>query len=99
MTYNSSGAEHDIQCMPCSPRIISEMLSEIHTVQKCFFSQTYNSFSNDLIRCLYVCSNTILKSNCFHQFPVYYSKLAKNLFHYANSSLFLLSLNGWIANL
>ena len=26
--------EHGIQCMPCSPQIISEMLPEIHTVEK-----------------------------------------------------------------
>ena len=26
--------EHGIQCMPCSCRIISETLSEIHTLQK-----------------------------------------------------------------
>ena len=29
--------EHGIQCMPCSSRIISEMLPEIHTVEKCYF--------------------------------------------------------------
>ena len=27
--------EHGIQCMPCSFRIISEMLLEIHTIEKC----------------------------------------------------------------
>ena len=26
--------EHGIQCMPCSSQIISEMLPEIHTMQK-----------------------------------------------------------------
>ena len=29
--------EHDIQCMPCSSRIISEMLPEINTMEKCDF--------------------------------------------------------------
>ena len=38
-----------IQCMPCFSQIISEMLSEIHTVEKCDFllpvirSQIFNS--------------------------------------------------------
>ena len=36
LTYNSRGSWHTlgIQCMPCSARIISEMLPEIHTVEK-----------------------------------------------------------------
>ena len=29
--------EQGIQCMPCSSRIISEMLPEIHTMEKCDF--------------------------------------------------------------
>ena len=29
--------EHDIQCMPCSSRIISEMLPEMHITEKCDF--------------------------------------------------------------
>ena len=29
--------EYGIQCMPCSPQIISEMLPEIHTMEKCDF--------------------------------------------------------------
>ena len=29
--------EHGIQCMPCSFRIISEMLPEIHRLDKCHF--------------------------------------------------------------
>ena len=29
-----------IQCMPCSPQIISEMIPEIHTVQKFDFLKT-----------------------------------------------------------
>ena len=49
--------EHGIQCMPCSSRIISEMLPEIHIVEKCdflkpiihsqiiYFSVTYASIS------------------------------------------------------
>ena len=28
--------KHCIQCLPCSSQIISEMLPEIHTVQKCY---------------------------------------------------------------
>ena len=35
--------------MPCSSQIISEIIPEIHTMEKCFF-QTYNS-KNDLILC------------------------------------------------
>ena len=27
--------EHGIQCMPCSSQIISDMLPEIHTMEKC----------------------------------------------------------------
>ena len=29
--------EHDIQCMPCSSRIISEMLPDTHTMQSLIF--------------------------------------------------------------
>ena len=29
--------EHVIQCMPCSSQIISEVLSEFHTMEKCDF--------------------------------------------------------------
>ena len=29
--------EHGIQCMPCSPRIISEMLPETHAKEVCDF--------------------------------------------------------------
>ena len=29
--------EYGIQCMPCSSQMISEMLPEIHTVEKCDF--------------------------------------------------------------
>ena len=43
--------EHGIQCMPCSCRIINEMLPETHTTGKVRFSQIYNSFSNNLILC------------------------------------------------
>ena len=32
--------KHGIQCMPCFSRIISEMLSEIHTTDKCEFLKT-----------------------------------------------------------
>ena len=31
------GEHGNVQCMPCSPQIISEMLSEIHTMEKCIF--------------------------------------------------------------
>ena len=31
------GEEHGIQCMPCPSKIISEMLPEIHTMEKCYF--------------------------------------------------------------
>ena len=34
--------DHDIQCMPCSSRIIKEMLPEIHK-WKILISQIYNS--------------------------------------------------------
>ena len=30
--------EHGIYCMPCSSQIISEMLPEIHTTEKYYFS-------------------------------------------------------------
>ena len=39
---------HGIQCMPCFPRIISEMLPEIHTLKKCDFLKP-KSFLNNLI--------------------------------------------------
>ena len=39
--------EHGIQCMPCSSLIISEMLPEIHTVEKFDLSQICDSFSNN----------------------------------------------------
>ena len=29
--------KHRIQCTPCSSQIISEMLPEIHTMEKCYF--------------------------------------------------------------
>ena len=29
--------EHSIHCMPCSSQILSEMLPEIHTMEKCYF--------------------------------------------------------------
>ena len=29
--------EHGIQCMPCLSQIISEILSDIHTMKKCDF--------------------------------------------------------------
>ena len=35
LTYNSR--EHGIQCMPCFSKIISEMLLDIHTMEKCDF--------------------------------------------------------------
>ena len=44
------------ECMPCSYRIISEKLLEIHTMKKMTkeckrFSQTFNSFSKNLFFC------------------------------------------------
>ena len=41
--------EHGIQCMPCFSRIIGEMLPEIQTVEKVLLSQTYSTFSNNVI--------------------------------------------------
>ena len=38
-----------MQYMPCSSQIISEMLPEIRSIEKVLFSQTFKSFSNDLI--------------------------------------------------
>ena len=35
--------------MPCSSRILSEMLPKIHTMEKCDFPKTYSTFSNNLI--------------------------------------------------
>ena len=36
--------KHGIQCMPCSSRIISELLPEIHTMEKCdFFKSVIHS--------------------------------------------------------
>ena len=37
--------------MPCSSQTVSEILPENYTMEKCFFPQTYNSFSNGLILC------------------------------------------------
>ena len=34
---NSLRVNYGIQCMPCSARIVSEMLPEIHTMEKCDF--------------------------------------------------------------
>ena len=36
--------EHGIQCMPCSFRIMSEMLSEIHTIEKFDFFKSISHF-------------------------------------------------------
>ena len=41
LTYISR--EHGIQCMPCSTRIISEILTENHTMEKLDFLKTYFS--------------------------------------------------------
>ena len=49
-----------MQCMPCSSRIISETLPEIHTIEKVQFSHTYNSFSNNLIFCYTYLHNSCL---------------------------------------
>ena len=38
---------HGILCMPCFPRIISELLPEIRTLEKCDF--LFKSFLNNLI--------------------------------------------------
>ena len=46
--------KHAIQCMPCSSQIISEMLPEIHTMEKLDVFQIYNSFSSNVIL-LYSC--------------------------------------------
>ena len=37
--------------MPCSSKIISEMLPEIHTMDKCYFFFKPMSFSNNVILC------------------------------------------------
>ena len=87
MAYNLSGASYTVYAMlPLQKKWDSIWNS--YNAKVFFFSQTYNSFSNDFIGYLYVCSNTILKSNCVHQFAVYYPKLAKNMFRYAYSLLF-----------
>ena len=39
LTYISR--EHGIQCMPCSTRILSEILPENHTMEKLDFLKTY----------------------------------------------------------
>ena len=41
------GEKHGIQCMPCFSQIISEMLPENHTMEKC-----------DFIKCI-ICSQII----------------------------------------
>ena len=43
--------EHDIQCMLCSSQIISEMLPEIHTVEKCYFLKPIIHSQNNVILC------------------------------------------------
>ena len=51
LTHNSRGLWHmDIRYMSCSSRIIKELLPKIVEL-KSFFSQIYNSFTNNLNLC------------------------------------------------
>ena len=52
--------EHGIQCMPCSSRIVSEMLLEIHKMEKCHFLKSikfilkqFNSSNQTFFVCVF----------------------------------------------
>ena len=46
--------------MECSSQMISEMLPEIHTLEKFDFLKKYNPFSNNFILCLVWSSDLLL---------------------------------------